>query len=59
MFRNIEKLDASYLSLLLPPFQIIGCFGFSKHIDFAMHLDIHYLDKHYASRKAKTTYNLE
>ena len=30
-------------SNLLPPFQIIRCFRFSRYITFAMHLDIHYV----------------
>ena len=29
--------------LLLPPFQIVGRFGFSRFIVFAMHLDIIYV----------------
>jgi hypothetical protein len=29
--------------VLLPPFQIIGHFDFSRYIDFAMHLDIRYV----------------
>jgi len=28
---------------LLPPSQIISHFGFSKYIDFAMHLDMIYI----------------
>jgi hypothetical protein len=27
--------------VVLPPFRIIGCFGFSRYITFVMHLDIH------------------
>jgi len=29
--------------ILLRPFQIVGRFGKSKYIDFAMHLDKHYV----------------
>ena len=29
--------------ILLPPFQIIRRFAFSSYIDFAMHLDLHYV----------------
>ena len=46
---------------LLPPSQIISRFGFSRYIDFAMNLDITYIQMHnknYAPRKAKTTNNL-
>jgi hypothetical protein len=48
--------------VLLPMFQFVGCFGKSRFIDFAMHLDIHcvyILSKIYVSWFAKTTYNLE
>ena len=31
------------LSFLLPPFQIIGCFGKSRYIFFYMHLDKRYV----------------
>ena len=47
---------------VLPPFQIIRHFDFSRYIVFAMHLDIHYVkirSKINVSRKAKTSYNLE
>jgi hypothetical protein len=30
-------------NIILSSFQIIRCFGFSKYIAFAMHLDIHYV----------------
>lgn len=47
---------------LLPPFQIIGHFGFSRSIAFGMRLDIPYIlihSKLYVSRKAKMSYNLK
>jgi hypothetical protein len=50
------------LLLLLPPFQIIRRFGFSRYIAFTMYLHIVYIQVHsknYVSRKAKTSYNLE
>ena len=48
--------------ILLPPFQNVGRFGFSRFIVFAMHLNITYVQIHnkiYESRKVKTTYILE
>ena len=30
-------------NILLPPFQIISCFGFSRSIVFSMHLDMYYV----------------
>ena len=48
-------------SKILPPFQIIRCFSFSRYVVFAMYLDIHYVQIHTKdniSRKAKTSYNL-
>jgi hypothetical protein len=47
-------------SFLLPPFEIVGCFGFSRFIDIIMHLDVVYVYMHsniYEPRKVKTTYN--
>ena len=35
--------SASHFVSTLPPFQIIGCFGFFRYIAFAMHIDIHYI----------------
>ena len=57
---NMEH-ENSIDSIILPPSQIINRFGFSRYIDFAMHLDIIYIEVHsknYAPRKAKTTNNL-
>jgi len=48
--------------LLLPPFQFIGCFGFSRYTTFIMYLDISFIlvhSKSYVPRKAETTYNLK
>jgi hypothetical protein len=39
--------------LLLPPFQIIRCFGFSRYIAFTMYLDTVYIKS--ISRKSKTS----
>ena len=53
-------IDFSYQ--VLPPFQNVGRFDFSRFIYFAMYLDICYIQmhsKHYESRKAKTTYILK
>jgi hypothetical protein len=36
-------MKSSWLCILLPPSQIISRFGFSRFIDFAMHLDIIYM----------------
>ena len=58
---------------VLPLFQIIDYFSFSRYIVFAMYLDIVYIffernldivyinvhNKKYGSRKVKMTYNLE
>jgi hypothetical protein len=44
------------MSLLLPPFQIIRRFGFSRYIVFTMYLDIVYIKVHsksYVSKKTK------
>jgi hypothetical protein len=38
--------------MLLPPFQIISRFGFSRYIDHAMHLDIYIMSRY----MAKTMY---
>ena len=64
--KNYYILRQNYLNkrykLLLPPFQIIRHFGFSRCIAFAMHLDIRYVlihNKSCLSRKAKTTYKLQ
>jgi hypothetical protein len=45
-FRACMKFSI-YAAFVLPPSQIIGLFGFSRYIAFAMHLDIHnvYLEK--------------
>ena len=32
-----------YIPFLLTPFENVGCFGFSRFIMFAMHLDITYV----------------
>jgi KUP system potassium uptake protein len=39
-FRTTTEIGNAYGKQLLPPFQIISCFGFSIFIRFAMHLDI-------------------
>jgi hypothetical protein len=51
-----EKLDATWFRKILPPSQIIRRFDISKYIDFAIHLDIHYVQihsKNNVSRKSK------
>jgi hypothetical protein len=56
---NFQPLDHK---MLLPLFQIVSRFGFSRFIAFPMHLDIHYVQihsKNYVSRNAKTTCNLK
>jgi hypothetical protein len=62
----VMVLDTPSISLLwcwiLPPFQNVVRFGFSRFIVFAMHLDITYVQVHikiYESRKVKMTYILE
>jgi C4-dicarboxylate transporter len=47
--------------VILPLFQIIKRFGFSRYIAFSMYLDIVYIyvhSKSYVPTKAKTSYNL-
>jgi hypothetical protein len=59
---SLEKWEIwPYIMLFFTPFQIIGSFYFSRYIVFAMHLNIHNLDKwkYYVFWKAKMTYNLE
>ena len=58
--RNSQSYTIRYQ--ILHPSQIICHCGFSRYIDFAMHLDMRYVQIHCktdVSRKAKTTYNLE
>ena len=43
---------------LLPPFQIIRRFGFSRYVDFTMHLDIHYVQIHSKSNITRKTKRL-
>ena len=55
-------LPVDILYLVLPPFQNVGRFGFSRFIVFAMHLNITYVEvynKIYESKKIKTTYILK
>ena len=41
----MTAIGKAYLTLyeVLPPSQITICFGFSRYIYFAMHLDVHYV----------------
>jgi len=58
--RGSDTYDVSTYTLL-PLSQIISRSGFSRNIDFTMHLGIIYIkmhNKNYAPRKAKTTNNL-
>jgi hypothetical protein len=61
LHERLIRVRSKYLCAILHPFQIISRFGFSRYIDFAMHLDITYIwmrNKNYAPKKAKTTINL-
>ena len=43
---HLDKLTSQevfYVCFVLPPFQIIRRFGFSRYVAFAMHIDIHYV----------------
>jgi hypothetical protein len=40
---NLGSHCTDMVKTVLPPFLIIGCFGFSKFIDIIMHLDIYYI----------------
>ena len=41
--RNFHRTCSWATCLLLPPFQNVGRFDFSRLIDFVIHLDIHYI----------------
>jgi hypothetical protein len=61
-FHDVILNPMSLPFIVLHPFQIIRCFGFSWYIAFAMYLDIVYIQMHgksYVSWKAKMSYNLE
>ena len=58
--RKVQQLSQE--KQVLPRFQIVGRFGKSRYIAFAMHLDKHYVQihsKNNVSRFVKTTYNQE
>ena len=60
-FEFEETCNINFVAQLLYPSQIISCFGFSRSINFIMHLDIIQMQmriKVYEYRKTKTTNNL-
>jgi hypothetical protein len=58
-FQIVHHNFLNFQKTILPPFQIVGRFGFSRFIDIIMHLDIVIHNNIYKPRKVKTTYNLE
>jgi hypothetical protein len=57
----MDQVGQSY-DVVLPPFQIIRRFGFSRYIVFPMYLDMLHIQVHsksYISKKVKMSYNLE
>jgi hypothetical protein len=58
----MSALSYTDYNILLILFQIVGCFGKSRYIIFAMYLDIMFISVHskiYISRFAKITYILK